>query len=108
MDIQTYSYLGLVAEAHDHLTKEAPRVAVAAEQLRDRGVKCPVSLQSKILITFLFRFCLSDWAPAGQEVVLLLLQHAGPAHHGHQAQQSCQLSKHFWSLMYFLRISIDT
>ena len=97
MDIQTHNkvYLGLVAEANNHLSKEASRVAVAAEQLRDRWVKSPVSLQSKIFIIFLFWFCLSDWAPAGQEVVLLLLQHAGPSHHSHQAQQSCQLSKHF-------------
>lgn len=40
-------YLGLVAEAHDHLTQEAACVAVACEQLGHSGVEGPVALESK-------------------------------------------------------------
>ena len=44
--LQGYSHLRLVAEAHNHLAEEAPRLAVATQQLRHRGVEGPVTLQS--------------------------------------------------------------
>ena len=48
--LQGYSHLRLVAEAHNHLAEEAPRLAVATQQLRHCGVKGPVALQSKKIV----------------------------------------------------------
>ena len=87
-------YLGLVAEAHNHLAQEAPCLAVAGEQLGHGGVEGPVALESKKFVKVCNYLDSGFLRPAGHEVVLLLLQHADAAYHDHKAQQSCQVYKH--------------